>query len=50
MFVVGIPIKLLVGFVILLLILPTFMGFSETVFSEMFSGVEKMFATFIAVS
>ena len=50
MFVVGIPLKLLVGFVILLFALPAFMGFSETVFSEMFSGVEKMFATFITAS
>ena len=47
MFVVGIPLKLLVGFIILLFALPAFMGFSETVFNEMFSGVEKMFATFI---
>ena len=47
MFVVGLPLKLLIGFVILLFVAPAFIGFSETVFTEMFSGVERMFATFI---
>ncbi|MCL1975541.1 MAG: flagellar biosynthetic protein FliR [Firmicutes bacterium] len=47
MFVVGLPLKLLVGFIILLFVAPAFIGFSETVFSAMFSGVEKMFAAFI---
>jgi len=45
-FVVGLPIKILVGFFILLTSLPMFVSFSETVFGEMFSGVEAMFATF----
>ncbi|MCL1816617.1 MAG: flagellar biosynthetic protein FliR [Clostridiales bacterium] len=50
MFVVGIPLKLLVGFVILLVVAPVFVSFSETVFTEMFIGVEKMFAAFITAS
>jgi len=46
-FVVGIPIKLMVGMMLLVIVLPAFMGFSEIIFTEMFIGVEKMFATFI---
>lgn len=47
MFVVGIPLKLFVGFIILLLLLPAFVSFSETIFTEMFNGVERMFSTFL---
>ena len=50
MFVVGIPMKLVVGFIMLILLMPTFVGFSETVFTQMFEGVEKMFSTFMAAS
>lgn len=46
MFVVGIPIKILIGFVMLLVTIPMFVNFSETIFTEMFIGVEKMFSTF----
>ena len=47
MFVVGVPLKMLVGVVIFAFTLPVFAGFSSRVFSEMFSGIEKMFATFV---
>jgi flagellar biosynthetic protein FliR len=47
MFVVGIPIKMLVGVSIFAITLPTFAGFSNRVFSELFLGIEKMFSNFI---
>jgi flagellar biosynthetic protein FliR len=46
MFVVGIPLKMLVGLIVFSLTLPVFAGFSSRVFSEMFKGIESMFATF----
>jgi len=33
--------------VILLFTMPAFVGFSDTVFGEMFNGLQKMFATFL---
>jgi len=45
-FVVGIPIKMVVGFVVIAAVLPVFSVFSGRIFSEMFDGIEKMFATF----
>ena len=50
MFVVGIPIKILVGFVVLLFTIPMFVDFSATIFQEMYMGVEKMFSTFVVAS
>lgn len=47
MFVVGIPMKTLLGFMMLVFILPIFANFSATIFSEMFMGVEKMFSTML---
>jgi flagellar biosynthetic protein FliR len=44
MFVVGIPIKIIIGFVIILFTLPVFINFSGRIFSEMFAGIEQMFA------
>ena len=49
-FVVGIPVKIFVGFFILLICIPMFVNFSETIFSEMFAGVEAMFAAFASVA
>jgi len=49
MFVVGVPMKMLVGMIVFTITIPVFAGFSSRVFSEMFSGVEKMFATFMSV-
>ena len=48
MFVVGIPIKMLVGLILFSATLPVFGRFSERVFSELFLGVEKVFASFIS--
>ena len=50
MFVVGIPMKMLIGLVVFAFTLPVFIGFSDRIFSELISGVEKMFATFLEVS
>jgi len=48
MFVVGIPIKMLVGLILFVATLPVFGRFSARVFDELFLGVEKMFASFIS--
>ena len=50
MFVVGMPLKVLVGFVVVLLTLPVFINFSDRIFSEMFIGIEKLFSAFGVVS
>ncbi len=46
MFVVGIPVKILVGLLILLMSMPIFVNFSNTIFTEMFQSIEKVFSTF----
>ena len=48
MFVVGIPIKMLVGLIVFSVTLPVFANFSSRVFDELFIGVEKMFANFVS--
>jgi len=47
MFVVGIPMKMLVGLILFMVTLPVFGGFSARIFDELFLGIEKMFANFI---
>jgi len=47
MFVVGIPMKMLIGIMIFSVTLPVFVGFSHRIFDELFLAVEKMFATFV---
>ena len=47
MFVVGIPVKMLVGLIVFTVTLPVFAGFSSRVFEEMFNGIERMFAQFM---
>jgi len=42
-FVVGIPLKIFVGFVILLLMQPVYVGFSSMVFEKMYSAIESVF-------
>ncbi|NLT57750.1 MAG: flagellar biosynthetic protein FliR [Clostridiales bacterium] len=49
MFVVGIPAKIVIGFVILWACVPVFVHFGEQLFDQMFLGVEQMFATFAGV-
>ena len=46
MFVVGVPMKMIIGMLVLTVTLPLFANFSGTIFSEMFSGIEKVFAAF----
>lgn len=43
-FVVGIPIKIAIGFLMLLLILPVFVFFTDTLFNQMFVSIDKMMA------
>ena len=49
MFVVGIPIKIAIGFVLLIVCIPMLVNYSNVIFDELFLGVERMFATFIAL-
>ena len=43
-FVVGIPIKMLLGFLILMLIIPVYVAFTDVIFRNMFSSIDKMLA------
>ena len=47
MFVIGIPLKMLVGITLFIVTLPVFARFSERIFNEMFIAMEQMFANFI---
>jgi len=47
MFIVGIPLKMLVGLTLFSVTLPVFGRFSSRVFDELFLGIEKVFAGFI---
>jgi len=47
MFVVGIPLKMLVGLSIFSIVIPVYVHFSERVFVELFNGIEMMFANFV---
>jgi flagellar biosynthetic protein FliR len=47
MFVVGIPLKVIVGLVIFGLTLPVFVTFTERIFSEMFLSIDMAFEAFI---
>ena len=47
MFIVGIPLKMLVGIMLFVTTLPIYGIFSDRIFSDMFNGIEKMFANFI---
>lgn len=49
MFVVGIPLKMIVGLLMFMVTLPVFVGFSNRIFDDLFSGVERMFAEFAGV-
>ena len=46
MFVVGVPLKMMIGMLVLTATLPVFANFSSVIFGEMFNGIEKMFAAF----
>jgi len=50
MFVVGIPLKMIVGLIVFAATLPIFAGFSNRIFTEMFNGVENMFALFVGAN
>ncbi len=44
-FSIGIPIKIILGFLVLLAIIPVYVAFMPQVFDQMYAGLEKMFAT-----
>lgn len=43
-FVVGIPMKIALGFLILLLVMPVFVYFTDTIFNHLFVSIDKMIA------
>ena len=47
MFVIGIPLKMFIGMFVFMATLPVFITFSSRIFSEMFNGIERMFAVFV---
>lgn len=44
MFVVGIPLKIVTGLLVMLLILPVFMGLTDGIFNQMFDSVRSVFS------
>ena len=46
MFVIGIPVKILAGLIVLFISLPALIHFSDTIFTEMFQTIGKVFHTF----
>ena len=50
MFVIGIPLKVIVGLVIIAFTLPVFSSFSRVVFEEMFNSMSRMFAALAGVA
>lgn len=44
-FSVGMPLKVLAGLIILMIIIPVFVDFTDTIFNSMFAGMEQMFET-----
>jgi len=48
MFVVGIPLKMLIGLFVFTATLPVFVNFSSRIFDELFYGVENMFSMFVS--
>ena len=46
-FVVGIPVKLLIGLLMLLVMMPVFVGFTGTIFSNMYTAIEQLFSGLI---
>jgi len=47
MFIVGIPLKMLVGLLLFATTLPIYATFSDRIFSELFLAIERVFANFI---
>jgi flagellar biosynthetic protein FliR len=45
MFVIGIPLKIAVGLVVLMASIPVFVGFTDQIFSDMFRAVGRVFDT-----
>lgn len=46
-FVIGLPLKVLLGFVVLAMVLPVYVSLGSTVFDSMFSGMERAFTALI---
>jgi flagellar biosynthetic protein FliR len=48
MMVVGIPLKLIVGFIIVAAVIPVYVNFCDTIFSQMFDSIDLMFSQLIS--
>ncbi|MPN43719.1 hypothetical protein SDC9_191279 [bioreactor metagenome] len=46
-FVIGLPLKILLGFMVLLMILPVYTSLTSSVFESMFAGMERAFAALV---
>jgi len=47
MFVVGMPLKVIVGLILFMVTLPVFIGFTNRIFSDMFLSLDLIFGTFV---
>ena len=47
-FVIGLPLKVVLGFAIILAVLPIYIPFSSLIFDTMFAGIERAFASLAA--
>ena len=47
MFVIGVPLKMLVGMIVYAATLPVYVGFSSRIFEEIFNAIERVFALFV---
>lgn len=43
-FSIGMPLKVILGFILLLIILPVYVNFTDVIFDSMFTGLDNMFA------
>lgn len=43
-FAIGMPLKVILGFIVLAIILPIYVGFTDVIFDSMFAGLDNMFA------
>lgn len=43
-FSIGLPLEVVLGFIVLLMVLPVYVSFADTIFNEMFAGLDNMFA------
>lgn len=50
MYVVGIPVKIIIGFLVLWIVIPVFVGFSNTIFDHLYEGLNLMFEGVVSIA